>query len=219
MRSLTRFINNNRLVLYSLEKTRKFYRQYDPGWYLYRRVASEINMEAKFRDEFIELVYVTLSAWNMNSRRARLAGFDVFKESIHEHRDRFARLSNFCLDGLTSAQLNEILWVDGHALFSNLVLVADTKPRLVTYSKTLHFFLPDLFMPIDRTYTLNYFCGNLNVPRRVEHQFELLCKVLEEARRFAASVPLAHFIDRVWNANVPKTIDNIIIGYQLLNRH
>ena len=215
MRTLQRFINNTRLITRALTKTRMFYRQYDPGWYLYRKVASETNMEAKFSDEFIELVYVTLCAWNMNSRGAKLADFESFKESLRAHKDNFMRLSNIRLEELTAEQLAEILSGDGRALFLNLTLVADTKPRLVTYSKALHFFVPNLFMPIDRTYTLKYFYDNFNVPTNIERQFDRLSEVLEESRRLATSVRLTQFIDTVWNANIPKTIDNIIIGYQL----
>ena len=41
-------------------------------------------------------------------------------------------------------------------LFEKLNLVK-TKSPLVTFSKTLHFFLPNLVVPIDRRYTCDFF--------------------------------------------------------------
>jgi hypothetical protein len=213
-RNLQRFIDSRAAVVRSLEKTKKFYRRYDPGWYLYRKVASESSIAAKFTDEFIELVYVTLAAWNMNSRGAKLSEFDIFKESIYRNREYFTRLANYRLEQLSSTSLRELLVGDARTLFFNLELVADGKPRLVTYSKTFHFFLPDLFVPIDRRYTLTYFYKSEDVPNKLDMQFQRLSDILEECRRLATSIQLNRFLDNIWNANVPKTIDDIIIGYQ-----
>ena len=202
-------------MIRSIDKTRRLYRQYDPGWYLYRRVTSHGTIADRFSDDFIELVYVTLISWNMNSRGAKLADWDTFKESIRHHRRPFVRLAKYKLERLSRPRLEEIVEGDLRTLFDGLRLVADSKPRLVTYSKALHFFLPRLIVPIDRKYTLQYFYRRNSVPESIDDQFTQLSEILEECRSFAASVHLEGFQDRRWNANIPKTIDNMIIGYQI----
>lgn len=99
-------------------------------------------------------------------------------------------------------------------MFFQMELVHPGKPRLVTYSKTFHFFLPKLFVPIDRKYTLSYFYGNGMVPGSLERQFKRFSELHQEFRRFATNVALVQAVDNSWNGNIPKVIDNIIIGYQ-----
>jgi hypothetical protein len=213
-RDLTRFIQNRGLTRRSINKTRMLYRLRDPGWYLYRQVTSKRHRSLRFTDEFIELIYVTLAAWNMNSRGAKLAEWNTFRKSLRRHRAAFSRLARRRIERLSEKNLNRILENEIQPLFHSLRLVADSKPRLVTYSKTLHFILPNLILPIDRKYTLKYFYGHTNVPKSVDDQFKLLTDILRECRRFASSVSLQRFRDKRWNTNIPKIIDNMIIGYQ-----
>jgi len=72
MNNLNIFLEENGLLDKSLKEVKDNYRPLDPGWYLYRKICLEKDINKKFEDEFIELVYVTLSAWNMNSRGAKL---------------------------------------------------------------------------------------------------------------------------------------------------
>lgn len=208
--SLRRFIDNPNLICDSLEKA-KSYRPYDPGWYLYRIVASKPNVLEKFSDEFIELVYTTLIAWNMNARGAELATFDTFRGSILENKARLVALSDYRIEDLSEESLRGIL-VEARKLYSKLKLVARAKRKLATNSKALHFFIPTLFIPIDNSYTLKYF--HKNNPAGVKDQFDLLSQILEEARKLAASSRLERFIDHNRNLNIPKIIDNILIGYK-----
>ena len=217
MNNLDRFIKNGELVKKSINTTKNNYRKYDPGWYLYRKITSYNNIDSKFTDEFIELIYVTLIAWNMNSRGAKLSDYNVFKNSIIRNKNAIKNLSEYRLQKLSSEKLNKILMEDGFELFSNLDLVADTKPRLVTYSKTLHFLLPNLFVPIDRKYTMKYFYGHTNIPKNVERQYRRLLDITEEYRLFASLVKISKYKDTVWNTNIPKTIDNMIIGFMSSN--
>lgn len=207
--SLRRFIDNPNLICDSLEKA-KSYRPHDPGWYLYRIVVSKTNVCERFSDEFIELVYTTLIAWNMNARGAELASFDIFRASILENKERIVQLSGYRIQDLSEQSLRGIL-KDTQKLYSKLKL-ARAKRKLATNSKTLHFFIPTLFIPIDNSYTLKYF--HKNNPERVREQFDLLSEILEEARKLATSSRLERFIDHNRNLNIPKIIDNILIGYK-----
>jgi hypothetical protein len=213
-RDLTPFIENRGLLRRSLERTRMLYRQRDPGWYLYRQVTSSRQLPLRLTDEFIELIYVTLAAWNMNSRGAKLAEWNTFRKSLRRHKAAFSRLARHRIERLSENSLNRILEADIRPLFHSLRLVADSKPRLVTYSKTLHFILPHLIVPIDRKYTLNYFYGNTNVPKSFDGQFRIFADILRECQRFAILVSLRRFRDKRWNTNIPKIIDNMIIGYR-----
>ena len=103
-----------------LTEVRENYRPFDPGWYLYNKLLSE---NEKFKDEFIELVYVTLSAWNMNSRGAKLSEFSIFKKSILNNKDKLQNLSQLKIEKLSEVQFNSVLQ-DLELLFNNLTLVA-----------------------------------------------------------------------------------------------
>jgi hypothetical protein len=97
-----------------------------------------------------------------------------------------------------------------------LNLVATGKPILVTASKTLHFFMPNLIVPIDRKYTLNFFNGNESVPTKIEKQFQVFIKIQREFSLFSATHDLTAYKDERWNLTIPKVMDNMIIGFMKL---
>ena len=97
--------------------------------------------------------------------------------------------------------------------FDGLKFVASGKPKLVTYSKALHFFIPNLIAPIDRRYTLNYFFGNTSVPKTDFQQFEKFILVQKTFQDFSRQNNLSRYKNGYWNSSVPKILDNMIIGY------
>lgn len=94
-KTLEPFIKNPDLITRALEKTSKEYRPLDPGWYLYKKVCQETDLSRRFTDAFNELVYVTLVAWNMNSRGAKLAEWGSFRSSILSFRESFQRIESY----------------------------------------------------------------------------------------------------------------------------
>ena len=194
-----------------LDYTNEKYRPYDPGLYLYI-LMSEYSFEEKFTDKFIELVYTTLTAWNMNQRGAKLCDFKVFKDSLIDNQSIIESLKGYKIEELDSI---DILKKPIESLFKNLRLVPESQKRkLVTFSKTLHFFLPNLLMPIDHTYTLRFF--NQYLSEKENQQIEVYLYVFEQFRLFAKDhKDDASFKVRSerWNKNFPKMIDNIIIAY------
>ncbi len=209
-RTINEFFNLDVLNT-NLKKTRNDYRPYDAGWYLYREIL-RTEFKDKFCQEFCELLYATLSAWNMNSRGAKF--FSKFKNSIVTNEIALENLKGINLSEINTTPTRSNLLF----LYDNLDLVAETKPKLVTFAKTLHFLLPDLVCPIDRTYTLNYFYNNTNVPSNGENQFNRFWAIENEFSRFALHVDLVKFInDDNGDFNIPKIIDNAIIGYCKLN--
>lgn len=185
------------------------YRLYDPAMYLYKAVLDYKGN--KFSNEFIELVYTTLKAWNMDSRGAKLSDFEIFRKSLKKNRILINDLRKYKLGKLNEKSLKKTLEsVD--KLFDRLILVAPGKPKLVTYSKALHFYIPHLFMPIDRTYTLKHFPYRNNLHNK---SCEVFKKIFNQFNEFAALNDLAKHIDKKRNRTIPKIIDNIIIGYYL----
>ena len=86
MNGIEIFFNNPSLIEKSLSVVRHNYRPLDPGLYLYQELL-KYKLSDKFSTNFIKLMYVTLSAWNMNSRGAKLQEFDIFKESVLNHKE------------------------------------------------------------------------------------------------------------------------------------
>ncbi|MDR1787157.1 MAG: hypothetical protein LBR16_01700 [Treponema sp.] len=132
MKDLSIFENAD-LRAKTLEITAKEYRPLDPGWYLYRQVFHFTGDKLSY--EFIELVYVTLSAWNMNSRGARLSDFSVFEKSLLNNADRLKKLDGQKINMLT---VNTVLLDTLKELFFNLELVTKDKPALVTFSNGIY---------------------------------------------------------------------------------
>ena len=207
MKSLDCFLDSTILET-SLARTREEYRPFDPGSYLYHQIL-DWKAENKFTHNFIELVYVTLAAWNMNSRGARLSDFKTFCSSLLAQKKVMEKLEGFRLRSLEKTEIQETL----EKLFLDLVLVDKGKPPLVTFSKTLHFFFPELIGPIDRTYTLNFFYGHTNIPKSLDGQYRRFIDIELEFARFAGAISLSGYKDRIWNTTVPKVIDNAIIGW------
>ena len=81
----------------------------------------------------------------------------------------------------------------------------------------MHFFLPDLVVPIDRKYTLSYFYKNVGIAKDRSLQFEKFKEIFHEFWRFASENSLEGYKDNVWAKNIPKIIDNVIIGYGKLS--
>lgn len=100
------------------------YRNYDPGKYIYIQLC-QLGNKAFLSDKHIELMYITLHAWNMNSRGASLVCFEKFRDSIRKNEDRiwklsYRRIETFCLVSVKD---------DIRYLFNNLQLCLKRKSR------------------------------------------------------------------------------------------
>ena len=160
-------------------------------------------------DEFINLVYDMLIAFKMNSRGAKLSAFADFKTTIAKQADIIQSLAKYKLEKVKATDDTFIATID--SMFDSLRLT-QTKSSLVTFSKAMHFLLPDLFMPIDGRYTLRFFYESKPVNEKA-----CFLQVFEQFRLFAQEhhESLREQVDSNshWNRNIPKVIDNIIIAY------
>ena len=150
----------------------------------------------------------------MNSRGARLNDFSKFKESIMKHKKELMYFTNKSIKDITNKEVQDKLDV----LFNKLKLVYKGKPILVTFSKFLHFYFPKLVVPIDRTYTCNYFFGNTSIPKTPDGQFKKFILMEEEFAEFSKRHNLKKYITKDWNLCETKVMDNMIIGYLKLKK-
>ena len=175
---------------------------------LYDRILQFPDKDFRSND-FLDRVYGMLNAFGMNSQKARLSLPAAFKQYLKKHADTIQSLAKIKLERIKESD-SELIGTIGD-LFDNLRLTQTNSP-LVTFSKTMHFLLPDLFMPIDRRYTLRFFYEHAPT-----NQKACFLQVFEQYRAFShqhseALQALADPHSR-WNRNVPKIIDNAIIGY------
>jgi hypothetical protein len=198
-----------------LDKVETRYRCWDAGWYLYRRLMQ--GGMNRFSTDYLEMAYVLLKAWGMDSRGARLASFDDFKRSIKDSKTEILKLSRLRIEEVDSFKTGSVHETLKH-LFGSLKLVKNKKPKFVSFAKAMHFLCPDLVPPMDRKYTLGYFGQNQYALQDNERQFQLFIKIMEQYRLFNRKHPLAKRVDKQsrWNLNLPKVCDNIIIGHYLL---
>ena len=166
-------------------------------------------------NEFIKLVYDMLKAFGANRGKPGGSLHDLadFQKSLRKHAGCIESLAKLKLETLKATDCELVKTIS--CLFDKLELVR-TKSPLVTFSKTMHFLLPNLFMPIDRWYTLRFFYGYAP-----SNQKACCLEVFEQFREFAHahSEVLRVQVDLKsrWNRSVPKVIDNVIIGYMSNN--
>jgi hypothetical protein len=186
---------------------KKFDYRKGPDLYFYKRIMGERRkrpLEELFDDNyFLELVYITLVAWDMNARGAKMKYFDEFKENILKNKRLFCELAKFKLE-----KLNEIDFIQVQALLGKLydnLEMMKSKGRLVSNSKVMHFLLPDLVMPMDRQNTLMFYFGYT-----MESKGKFL-KIIEASFKISKQIDLGKFLDNEWCLSIPKIIDNAVI--------
>jgi hypothetical protein len=157
-------------------------------------------------DRYLELIYATLAAWDMNSRGAKMKYFDDFKSSIVQNRDRFLQLSSHKLEALSNGAFEQAKMLCGE-IYDNMHLMI-SEGRLVSNSKVMHFILPELVMPMDRQNTLKFFFGSTNESK------QNFLKILTCSYKIAKRIDLSKFIDDEWHQSIPKIIDNAIISHE-----
>lgn len=170
-----------------------------------RRQKSLVKLFDDETDRYIKLIYATLASWGMNSRGAKMKYFDEFKSSILANKERFLDLSSLVLDDLSEKEFEKAKRHCG-TIYSNLH-VMKSGGKLISNSKTMHFILPDLVMPMDGQNTLNFFFGNTS-----ESKNKFL-EILECSYQVAKKADLRKFLDNKWNLSITKVIDNAIISY------
>ncbi len=162
---------------------------------------------------FYSKVWSTLEKWNMNQRRAKLVSLDSLKQSILAHRLGLIKLYQYKLHLITEDRINhEIKGLLKEVFFG--LQVMKSKRRIVGVSKALHFLLPDLVMPIDGRYTMQFFYGYNKCPNDMEVEFSTFMELFMKSYKVVNRLDLTQndVNNEGWNTSVPKLIDNAIIG-------
>lgn len=168
-------------------------------------------LKDKMNNEFIVLIYSTLISWGMAIRNAKIKKYKEFEKELISQRDNILDLSEFKLNELTEDNI-EIVKSKLRILYKGLKLM-ESNPRIVSNSKTLHFLLPELIIPIDSRNTIRYFSVYEN-PKNSENPAPFL-KIFEYSWKIAQKIKSEVLIDDKWNPTIPKIIDNAIIYYML----
>ena len=163
--------------------------------------------------DHIKLIYSTLKEWNMDQRGAKLVSFSKFRKSILDNSDAIIKLHSVRIEAVQENQLYTVL-NDLKHLFISLE-VMETKARIVGVSKTLHFLLPDLVMPIDRNNILDFLYLSKRYSSDPEKEFKVFQEIFIEYNRLSRQLSLsASDVDnKAWNTSIPKMIDNAVIGF------
>jgi len=149
----------------------------------------------------------------MNKRGARLVDLPTMRDSIRFHREYLSKLYKYRLEMLSEEDIQEVLQ-HLKVLFCGLKIMA-TKRRIVGISKTLHFLLPDLVMPIDSTNTMLAFYGYNRYDNIPEKEFKTYSNIFKKSYAIAKRLKLTESdVDGLWwSCSVPKLIDNAIFGF------
>lgn len=182
--------------------------------YLHRKYN---NIDLLLNDHSLySLVYDTLEKWNMNQRGAKLENIDNIKKSILAAKPLLSSLYKHKLESIkspideTGEKIIRLLGL----VFKGLNIMK-TKRRMVGVSKTMHFLLPDLVLPIDGKFTMIYFYGNNKYSDNPDSESKTFKDIFIKSSTIAHNLKLTEKdVDgNNWNTSVPKLIDNAIIGY------
>ena len=162
-------------------------------------------------DYFLKAVHNTLIEWGMNKRGARIKKFDDFKENILDHIDIISELRKYELEKLSD--LNQIH--DQVLLIFNLLNVMVSKAKLVSVSKALAHFLPDLIPPMDNQNVYTFFYDDKSFPSNPKAEAKKFWEILEKFHYIQKKVGLSKKNHKFegFNTSVPKMIDNAIWGF------
>lgn len=195
------------IITSGIEKFSSLYRR-GPSLYFYKRILDLRKKHPKINtfltDNYcLEILYATLISWDMNSRGAKLKYYDDFKDSVILCLPEFEEIESIT-ETSSIAEPKQIIELLGRA-YPKLALM-ETRGRIVSNSKCLHFLFPLLFIPIDKTNTLDYLYGNdYESPKRFLDIIEFFFEIMQKP------VDFDRYQDDTWNQNLPKIIDNAII--------
>jgi hypothetical protein len=171
-------------------------------------------------DRLIELSYATLTSWGMHRMGERVATklteYPVFRDAVRALIEPASALSKRRITELSEEEAG-IVTEQLTALVERPAISASGSP-LVAIAKVLHFLLPDLVPPIDRTYTGRFFYGlhkGMLLPDGARSVFGFVFpRLCSLARRHQEAIQSA--AGRTYPCQgEAKVLDNAIVGYML----
>lgn len=179
------------------------------------------NVANKLMNEkILEYAYATLGTWGlhrMGKTETKLMNYDKIKCQLEMHRDNIVDLENLNIweIDLTNIQTKNNIYSKLEPILNNMK-ISKSNATLVANTKFLHHILPNLIVPIDRNYTLEYFGISKQAPSNYfafdifMNLFPRLVEVAESKYDFIQDrINLEEFN---WNTSITKIIDNAIVG-------
>ncbi len=156
---------------------------------------------------FLGLLHKTLGSWGIGQRGSKLLEFDDFVQAIRGCEAAITGLEEQRLDTPLLEHTNtDEMW----NLVDSLTIV-ENEAKLVPCTKALHHLLPDLFVPMDRTFTRVFF--GWHVPQFQYQQKKVFCTAYEHFARIAREANPARFTGSGWRTSLTKNIDNALVGF------
>lgn len=152
----------------------------------------------------------------MNSRGAKLQDEKIFYKAIMDNKSDIDRVKKFHLQDFCNENKTIEIGNITSNLFEKLELTKNSK--FVTLSKTLHFLHPQLMIPMDRTYTANYFHDFRmpDIPSNLKKQSEWnLAFHKELCMVYLNHQELINTISIETKYPVTKLLDNMLIGFSM----
>jgi len=175
-------------------------------------------LEKKKNNLYLCFLYGTLIYWDMAQQKAEIKPFPDFEKQIQNQFSNLISLEDFKLEDLNNDDFDFVSNKLG-IIYEGLDLMK-SKARLVSTSKTLHFLLPYLVIPMDNKYTKSYFSVSENYkiykgkkckdPTPFLKIFEYSWKIAKKIKNIVRKNEL---LNDEWNQTIPKIIDNAIIQY------
>ena len=158
-------------------------------------------------------IYNSLQEFGYGKRGSESVSYSDFEASIRSHKNVITGLAGWTMDSITPNAVPQSLLDDLGLLYHELEVVPEGKPKLVWISKTLHFLLPSLVMPVDGEIVLS-FLGE-KMPQNEAKRFDLFKEIFHKYIGLAAhlGLKLDNGDGNWWNISVPKRIDNSIEGF------
>lgn len=171
-----------------------------------------------FSDETLRKAYKMLNTWN-GGRSGKLVSIDKFISSVRKCEDKLKELAKYKLGDFCDPKKAEIIIKIVDVIF-RVLEITSANSKIVTFSKIMHLLLPQLFIPIDRKMTLQFFqCKSIADNKDPQKQFDWIMVFLQ----VIAHLLCAHckdFQDFSANTGLPitKIIDSIFIGYEIAKK-
>lgn len=158
-------------------------------------------------ESFLRSLYSTLEAWGIGSRASNLKKFPDFVEAIRTKENQLSDLEHYFIDD-PDLDIPDTLKKLSNLIFS--LDIVDNEAKLVSSTKALHHLLPNLVVPIDRSYTQIFF-GWENTKFQY-YQKECFERAFRSFVWIARQSNPEQYVGKGWNTSRTKVIDNAIIG-------
>lgn len=161
-------------------------------------------------DEFCRRLHATLHSWGRSGCFPGLIGCQEIANAIRARTSELAELEQDFIDdpALDVVEVGQAVW----RLIESLDITTG-QSKIVSSTKTLHHLLRDLVVPIDRTYTQNFFeLYNNEFQYSAQSKFS---KMFAAFARIARDAGANRYVGtgEPWRTSRTKVIDNALIDF------